>query len=64
MIAAHLLHHIAQYEKLVTTFSVFAITPCDIIPSASATTSPVRFIISPCPKNTPADASEPASRAQ
>jgi hypothetical protein len=46
MFAAHLLHHIPSIEKLVTTFSVFAITPCDIRPSASATTNPVRFIIS------------------
>jgi len=39
-----------RMEKLVTTLSVFAITVCDIIPSASATTNPVRFIVSPCVK--------------
>ena len=35
-----------RMEKLVTTLSVFAITPCDNIPSASAIINPVRFIIS------------------
>ena len=44
----------SRMEKLVTTLSVFAITPCVIMPSASATANPVRFIVSPCVKKAPA----------